>query len=149
MGITKEIKEALFRRYFSFLNEKQQDAVLAPDGPLLVIAGAGSGKTTVLVNRISYLIRYGKGASSDKEVPMSKEEADMLTYIATTKDPFPKSAILISPSFSSVSAGSERRSAAFSLICSSFSLISIPFLYRMFDMLVSFYTIILAQLRVF
>ena len=42
--------------YLSNLNEKQQEAVLQLDGPLLIVAGAGSGKTKVLTSRIAHII---------------------------------------------------------------------------------------------
>ena len=55
-------------REFSHLNPEQQKAVLATEGPLLLLAGAGSGKTTVLIHRIANLIQYGRGSDSP-EVP--------------------------------------------------------------------------------
>ena len=69
-------RRQLIASRFSHLNDMQQQAVLTTQGPLLLLAGAGSGKTTVLINRIANLIRYGC-ASDSTEIPDYVEEADV------------------------------------------------------------------------
>ncbi len=53
------IKRLLFEKMYGRLNEGQKQAVFAVNGPLLVLAGAGTGKTTVIVERIAHIIRFG------------------------------------------------------------------------------------------
>ncbi len=69
-------KRALFDKLYGTLNEKQREAIYAVRGPLLILAGAGSGKTTVLVNRIAHIIRYGNAYESEF-LPDSLTEADV------------------------------------------------------------------------
>ena len=69
---------------FSQLNEMQQQAVLTTEGPLLLLAGAGSGKTTVLINRIANLMRFGRGSDSH-EVPIDLTDEDV-TFLETISE---------------------------------------------------------------
>ncbi len=78
-------RRAAIARDFVSLNEQQRQAVLDTEGPLLLLAGAGSGKTTVLINRVANLMRYGRGSDSP-EVPqwVTEEDLDFLETYART-----------------------------------------------------------------
>ena len=61
-----ELRDKIILKEFWRMNDMQLKAVLSVDGPLLILAGAGSGKTTVLVNRIANIMKFGKAYKSDK-----------------------------------------------------------------------------------
>ena len=61
------------------LNEAQKDAVLHKDGPCLVLAGPGSGKTLTIVNRVKYLIEGYKVRPSGHFMGFIMESFDGLT----------------------------------------------------------------------
>ena len=71
------LRKKVIEKEFSNMNDMQLKAVTTTKGPLLVLAGAGSGKTTVLVNRIAYLIKYGNAYNSDEAPAFFENDAEM------------------------------------------------------------------------
>ena len=69
-------RRRLIENEFSFLNDMQKKAVMTTQGPLLLLAGAGSGKTTVLINRIANILKFG-AASDSSRVPEGITEGDL------------------------------------------------------------------------
>ncbi len=59
-----QLRKAVIKQYFNRMNDRQFEAVVTVNGPLLILAGAGSGKTTVLVNRVANLVKFGNGYRS-------------------------------------------------------------------------------------
>ncbi len=85
-----DARRELIARDFAHLNDMQQKAVMATEGPLLLLAGAGSGKTTVLIDRIANLIRYGR-ASDSLEVPEDAGENELAILEKAVEEKAPPS----------------------------------------------------------
>ena len=78
-------RRAWIDHYFSSLNPMQRSAVLATEGPVLILAGAGSGKTTVLIQRIANLLQFGK-ASDSEILPDSVNEENLSALKSLSPD---------------------------------------------------------------
>lgn len=71
-----KLRKQVMEKEFGTMNDKQKKAVFHTEGPLLVLAGAGSGKTTVLVNRIANIVQYGSAYTSPyKQNTFTDEDA--------------------------------------------------------------------------
>lgn len=76
-----ELKRAALSRYFQNLNAPQQQAVFHVNGPVLILAGAGSGKTTAMINRIVQMIHFGDGWIQANGVLTEKETVYLQDYV--------------------------------------------------------------------
>ncbi len=80
------LRRAIIEQEFAQLNDRQKDGVFKTEGPLLILAGAGSGKTTVLINRIINLLKYGAAYECD-EAPAWAGDSEMLKLALYLEDP--------------------------------------------------------------
>lgn len=77
------LRKQIIEKEFNRMNDMQKEAVFNTKGPLLILAGAGSGKTTVVVSRIANLIKYGEAYSSDwlERTPDDSDIEKMKMYL--------------------------------------------------------------------
>lgn len=80
-------KQKALNKYFSRMNDMQRQAVFAVTGPVLVLAGAGSGKTTVLVHRIANMILFGKASETGGRQDISDNDIDFLNKYDGDRSP--------------------------------------------------------------
>ncbi len=72
-----KLKRQVLEKYFERTNEMQRKAIFQINGPVLIIAGAGSGKTTVLCNRIANMVLFGNAYNTDFTRELSAEDAKL------------------------------------------------------------------------
>lgn len=79
------LKRKAFQFYFAQLNERQQQAVFSVNGPVLVLAGAGSGKTTAIIHRIVNMIYFGDGYAKASGSLSEEDAAWLKGYVSGEK----------------------------------------------------------------
>ncbi|MBQ8967991.1 UvrD-helicase domain-containing protein [Ruminococcus sp.] len=78
MNDISTLKKQALERFFSRMNPMQRKAVFHINGPLLILAGAGSGKTTVLINRIANMIHFGDAYETEYQQEFTEEEKQFI-----------------------------------------------------------------------
>ena len=85
-----ELRKRIMEKEFSKMNDMQKKAIFQVKGPVLILAGAGSGKTTVIVNRIANIVRFGNAYESRQVSfePSGQDIEDMKAYLAGDEDKY-------------------------------------------------------------
>ncbi len=81
-----QIKKEILQRKFSYLNDVQREVAFSVNGPLLILAGAGSGKTTTVTSRIAYMVKYGDAYNTDY-LPANLTEEGLSELIKNKDNP--------------------------------------------------------------
>lgn len=91
------LRKQYIEKTFSNLNEMQRQAVYSINGPLLILAGAGSGKTTVLVQRIANMVRFGNAYHSQavEQNPTPADVEALQNALESGAEPSPRLAQLL------------------------------------------------------
>ena len=79
------LKQQLIKKEFEHLNSAQLKAALTSRGALLILAGAGSGKTTTVISRIAYLLKYGSAYDESLNLPACVDE-NFIAYMKSFVD---------------------------------------------------------------
>ena len=92
------LRKKIIEKEFGKMNDRQFEAVVTVNGPLLVLAGAGSGKTTVLVNRIANIVKYGDAYQSEDEGWYTPDDIALAEdFIEGRRDDLPTNAFSVNP----------------------------------------------------
>lgn len=94
-----QLRKKALEKYFSGLNDMQKKAVFHVNGSLLVLAGAGSGKTTAIINRIINLVKFGNAYYDEASAGNEYDEKIIRDYLdgKTFSDEDLKNAVAVSP----------------------------------------------------
>ena len=97
-GSFARLRKQIIENEFKKMNGMQKEAVFNTKGPLLILAGAGSGKTTVVVNRIANLVKYGDAYNSDRfeRTPDDNDYINMQKYLDGNSSVYPEIADVLS-----------------------------------------------------